>query len=54
MQPFATQQVRWLPGPFREAMGLDRKSLLALHTDRLRHTFRANAGLPASAKPLGG
>ena len=30
------------------------KYLLALDVDRLLHTFRLNAGLPSSARPLGG
>ena len=30
------------------------KYLLALEPDRLLHTFRLNAGLPSTAKPLGG
>ena len=35
-------------------MELDRQYLLSLDPDRLLHTFRLNAGLPSSAKPLGG
>jgi DUF1680 family protein len=52
--PFATEQVRLLPGPFRDAQELDRKYLLSLDPDRLLHNFRANAGLPSDAQPLGG
>jgi DUF1680 family protein len=52
--PFDIEDVRLLPGPFRHAMELDAKYLLALDVDRLLHTFRTNAGLPSSAKPLGG
>src|SRR4051794_29524206 len=52
--PFDLEDVRLLPGPFRHAMELDQKYLLALDVDRLLHTFRINAGLPSSAKPLGG
>lgn len=52
--PFDLEQVRLLPGPFRHAMELDQKYLLALDPDRLLHTFRLNAGLPSSARPLGG
>ncbi|MGC8639968.1 MAG: beta-L-arabinofuranosidase domain-containing protein [Isosphaeraceae bacterium] len=52
--PFELEQVRLLPGPFRHAMELDQKYLLALDPDRLLHTFRLNAGLPSSARPLGG
>lgn len=35
-------------------MELDRAYLLSLDVDRLLHNFRVNAGLPSSAKPLGG
>ena len=35
-------------------MELDQKYLLALDPDRLLHMFRINAGLPSSARPLGG
>ncbi len=52
--PFGLQEVRLLDGPFREAMQRDRKYLLSLDPDRLLHMFRVNAGLPSSAKPLGG
>jgi DUF1680 family protein len=52
--PFDLEAVRLLPGPFRHALELDEKYLLALDVDRLLHNFRANAGLPSSAKPLGG
>ena len=52
--PFDLEQVRLLPGPFRVAMELDQKYLLALDPERLLHTFRLNAGLPTSARPLGG
>jgi hypothetical protein len=51
---FRLQDVRLLEGPFKHAMELDQKYLLLLDTDRLLHTFRLNAGLPSSAKPLGG
>ena len=54
VQPFALEQVRLLPGPFRHAMELDHKYLLSLDLDRLLHTFRVNAGLPSSARALGG
>src|SRR5690242_4649624 len=52
--PFPLQQVRLLDGPFRQAMRLDEQYLLSLDPDRLLHNFRVNAGLPSSAKPLGG
>ncbi len=51
---FDLEDVRLLPGPFLHAMELDQKYLLALDVDRLLHTFRKNAGLPSSARPLGG
>ncbi|MHC4694374.1 MAG: beta-L-arabinofuranosidase domain-containing protein [Planctomycetota bacterium] len=51
---FPLQDVRLLDGPFKHAMELDQRYLLSLDVDRLLHTFRLNAGLPSSAKPLGG
>lgn len=51
---FDLKEVRLLDGPFREAMLRDQKFLLSIDADRLLHTFRINAGLPSSAKPLGG
>jgi len=51
---FALADVRLLDGPFREAMLRDQGYLLSLDLDRLLHTFRLNAGLPSSARPLGG
>jgi DUF1680 family protein len=53
-KPFPLRQVRLLDGPFRQAMLLDEQYLLSLDPDRLLHNFRVNAGLPSSAKPLGG
>ncbi len=53
-EPFPLTQVRLLDGPFQHAMELDRKYLLSLDPDRLLHNFRTNAGLPSTAKPLGG
>lgn len=52
-RPFALQDVRLLEGPFKAAMERNGKYLLELEPDRLLHTFRLNAGLPSSAKPLG-
>jgi uncharacterized protein len=54
VQAFDLQDVRLLAGPFRHAQELDQKYLLSLEPDRLLHTFRINARLPSSAKPLGG
>ena len=53
-EPFALTQVRLLDGPFKHAQELDHQYLLSLDPDRLLHTFRINAGIPSSAKPLGG
>jgi DUF1680 family protein len=52
--PFDLQDVRLLPGPFRDAMLRDQKYLLELDADRLLHSFRVTAGLPSSAQPFGG
>ncbi|MGH9823478.1 MAG: beta-L-arabinofuranosidase domain-containing protein, partial [Blastocatellia bacterium] len=52
--PFPLQEVRLLDGPFRDAMLRDKQYLLSLDPDRLLHMFRVTAGLPSSAKPLGG
>jgi hypothetical protein len=51
---FPLEDVRLLEGPFRHAQELDRKYLLSLDVDRLLHNFRVNAGLPSTARPLGG
>ncbi len=51
---FSLKDVRILGGPFKHAMDLDHQYLLSLDPDRLLHNFRVNAGLPSSAKPLGG
>jgi len=51
---FELRDVRLLEGPFRDAMLRDQQYLLGLDPDRLLHNFRVNAGLPSSAKPLGG
>ncbi|HRR83051.1 MAG TPA: glycoside hydrolase family 127 protein [Planctomycetota bacterium] len=53
-RPFDLKQVRLLEGPFRDAQERCRKYLHELDSDRLLHTWRLNAGLPSSAKPLGG
>jgi hypothetical protein len=51
---FALEDVRLLDGPFKHAMELDAKYVLSLDADRLLHNFRLNAGLPSTARPLGG
>ena len=54
VRAFDLREVQLLPGPFKHAMELDKEYLLSLDVDRLLHNFRINAGLPSSAKPLGG
>jgi uncharacterized protein len=53
-RPFPLTDVRLLDGPFKQAMTLDQEYLLSLEPDRLLHNFRVTAGLPSTAKPLGG
>jgi uncharacterized protein len=53
-QPFDLSEVRLLDGPFKVAQDADAKYMLSLDLDRLLHNFRVNAGLPSTAKPLGG
>jgi DUF1680 family protein len=52
--PFDLNRVRLSDGPFQQAQQRDRKYLLSLDPDRLLHNFRVTAGLPSSARPLGG
>lgn len=54
LHPFAQRQVRLLDGPCRDAMLWNRRFMLQVDLDRLLHNFRVTAGLPSSAKPLGG
>jgi DUF1680 family protein len=54
VQPFPMTQVRLLAGPFQDAQEWNRGYMSRLPADRLTHNFRLNAGLPSSAKPLGG
>src|SRR6478672_11548618 len=51
---FSLNEVRLLDGPFHDAMLRDQMYLLSLDLDRLLYNFRVTAGLPSSAKPLGG
>lgn len=51
---FDLRDVKLLDGPFKHAMELDHQYLLSLDADRLLHNFRLTAGLPSTAKPLGG
>jgi len=53
-RPFDLARVRLGPGPFLDAMQVNRRYLMGLEPDRLLHTFRLTAGLPTSAEPLGG
>jgi uncharacterized protein len=53
-RPFDLNRVRLLPGPFLDALEVNRRFLLAQDENRLLHTFRLNAGLPSTAEPLGG
>ena len=53
-ESFDLGQVRLLDGPFKVAMEADQGYMLSLDPDRLLYTFRLNAGLHSSAKPLGG
>ena len=53
-RPFDLGRVRLLDGPFEQAMQRTRRYLLSLDLDRQVHMFRLTAGLPSSAKPLGG
>jgi len=54
LQPFPLTQVRLLDGPCKVAQEANRRYLHLLDFDRLLHSFRTNAGLPAPGKPLGG
>ena len=54
VQPFRMMQVRLLAGPFLDAKEWNRGYMERLPADRLTHNFLLNAGLPSSAKPLGG
>ncbi|HEU5101260.1 MAG TPA: beta-L-arabinofuranosidase domain-containing protein, partial [Roseiflexaceae bacterium] len=51
---FDLQQIRLLDGPFKDAMLRDQQFLLQIEPDRLLHNFRVTAGLPSTARPLGG
>jgi uncharacterized protein len=54
VRAFDLRDVRILDGAFKHAQELDAKYLLSLDPDRLLHTFRLNAGLPSTARPLAG
>jgi DUF1680 family protein len=52
--PYPMSQVRLLDGPCKQAADYNRAYVMRIAPDRLLHTFRLNAGLASSAKPLGG
>lgn len=54
VQAFRMTDVRLGPGQFRDAEQANLEFLSRLDAERLLHNFRVNAGLPSSAKPLGG
>ena len=51
---YSLHDVRLLDGPFKNAMNLNGKYLLALEPDRLLHNFRKFAGLKPKGKIYGG
>ncbi|HEV8408640.1 MAG TPA: glycoside hydrolase family 127 protein [Sphingomicrobium sp.] len=51
---FASAQVKLLDSPFLQAQRWNAGYIRRLDADRLLHNFRVNAGLPSSARPLGG
>ena len=54
VRAFDLRDVRVLEGPFKHNQEMDGKYLLSLDPDRLLHTFRLNAGIPSTARPLAG
>jgi uncharacterized protein len=54
LKPFSLGDVTLEAGPLQQARDWNRGYMLRLGNDRLLHNFRANAGLPSSANPLGG
>ena len=53
-RPFDLDRVRLHPGPFLDALEVNRRFLLTQDENRLLHMFRSTAGLPSTAEPLGG
>jgi len=53
-RPFDLDRVRLHPGPFLDALEVNRRFLLAQDENRLLHMFRSTAGLPSTGEPLGG
>jgi uncharacterized protein len=54
VQPFAMTQVRVTGGFYKQAEDSNRGYMQRLAADRLVRNFQVNAGIPSSAKPLGG
>ena len=54
VRPFALDEVELEPGPLADARAWNRGYLMRIGNDRLLHNFRVTAGLPSTAKPLGG
>lgn len=54
VEAFGMTNVRLGAGMFKDAQRANLGFLTRLDADRLLHNFRINAGLPSSAKPLGG
>jgi DUF1680 family protein len=54
VQPFPLDEITLEAGPLKDARDWNRGYMLRLANDRLLHNFRVTAGLPSSAKPLGG
>ena len=51
---YRPNEVKLLGGPFAQAQTANIAYMKRLDTDRLLHVFRINAGLPSTARPLGG
>jgi DUF1680 family protein len=54
LKAFSLGDVTLAAGPLQQARDWNRSYMMRLPNDRLLHNFRVNAGLPSSAKPLGG
>jgi DUF1680 family protein len=54
VRPFDLKRVRLRRGVFLDAAEVNRRYMMSLEPDSLLHMFRITAGLPSSAKPLGG
>jgi uncharacterized protein len=54
VQPFPMTQVRVMGGVYKQAEEWNRGYMQRLGAERLVRNFQLNAGLPSSAKPLGG